>query len=304
MCGMQKKYKSKCGDIMNATIEKVVDFKELSLFLSRLNQRKRSHIGFCGENSEEIYQTLREDFISDDGDVNFFIARNSMGEIVAAIGIDIDETTAEVWGPFNQTSSVKLQHELWNQLLNANPTVQNYEFFINKENIQQQMFMDGIKAENKGEHLKLVIKEQDYDRASVVKSTPFEQSDFKAFEKLHNDIFPNTYYDAKTIKGRLSNENILRILKTASNEFQGYAYFEIDTEMEEASLEYIGISNKFQKNGLGTMMLMEALLEIFSYPQINEIKLIVENTNSQANHIYIKAGFQPKDVLISYQLNL
>ena len=289
---------------MNATIEKAVDTKELSIFLSKVNQKKRSHIGFCGQNPKEINQTLREDFISNEGTVNFFIARNSLGQIVAAIGLDIDETTGEVWGPFNQTSSVKLQHELWDQLLNANPTVQNYEFFINKENIQQQLFMDEIKAENKGEHLKLVIKEQDYDKPSEVISTLFEQSDFKAFEKLHNDSFPTTYYDAKTINERLSTKNILRILKTTSNEFQGYAYFEIDTEMEEASLEYIGVSSKFQNKGLGTIMLKEALLEIFSYPQINEIRLIVENTNSQANHIYMKAGFKPIDVLISYQFSV
>ncbi|WP_309228352.1 GNAT family N-acetyltransferase [Virgibacillus saliphilus] len=285
------------------TIEKVVDFQELSLFLSDINKHKNSHIGFCGEKPAEIHQTLKEDFIGDDGDVTFFIARNNSGEIVAAIGLDIDETTAEVWGPFNQTPSVNLQHELWKNILNANPTVQTFEFFINKENTQQNMFMEEIKAEKTGEHLNLEMKEQDIDGVREIKSTPFVQSDFQAFEELHNKTFPNTYYDAKTIKERLNNENVLRVLKTKSNELQGYAYFEIDTEMEEASLEYIGISDEFQNKGLGTMMLKEALSEIFSYPQINEITLTVDNTNSQANHIYMKAGFKPKDVLISYRVD-
>lgn len=142
-------------------------------------------------------------------------------------------------------------------VLNANPTVQTFEFFINKENTQQQMFMNEIIAENTGEHLNLEIKEQDFDRVSEIKSIPFVQSDFQVFEKLHNKTFPDTYYDAKTIKERLSseNENVLKVLKNESNELQGYAYFEIDIEMEEASLEYIGISNEFQNRGLGTMML-------------------------------------------------
>jgi len=289
---------------MQVTLEKAEDLKELSLFLSKINKHKKSHIGFCGEKPEEIFQTLKEDSIDDDGDANFFIARNNMREIVAAIGLDIDEATAEVWGPFNQTSSAKLQFELWKQLLNANPTVQTCDFFINQENTQQQMFMNEIKAEKKGEHLNLEIKDRDFDRVREIKSTPFVQSDFQAFKKLHNTTFPGTYYDAKTIKDRLNSDNVLRVLKTESNELQGYAYFEIDIEMEEASLEYIGISNQFQNKGLGTMMLKEALSEMFSYPQINEITLTVDNTNTQANHIYIKVGFKPKDILISYVTKL
>lgn len=86
---------------MNEKIEKVKDLEELSRFLSKLNKQKKSHIGYCGENAEEIYQTLKEDFVSDDGDISFLIARNNIGKIVAAIGFDIDETSAEVWGPFS-----------------------------------------------------------------------------------------------------------------------------------------------------------------------------------------------------------
>jgi len=288
---------------MNEKIEKVKDLEELSRFLSELNKQKKSHIGYCGENVEEIYQTLKEDFVSDDGDISFLIARSSIGKIVAAIGFDIDETSAEVWGPFNQTSSVKLPHQLWDQLVNENPTVQAFYFFINKENTRQQPFMNELKTKKTGEHLILEIKEQNFDRVKKKKSTSFKQSDFQAFEELHNQAFPHTYYDAKTITERLSNECILKVIITEANNLQGYAYFEIDNEMAEASLEYIAISPKAQNQGLGTMLLKEILTEMFSYSQIKEIKLCVDNTNSKANHVYMKAGFEPKDILISYHLN-
>lgn len=289
---------------MNETIAKVKDLEELSRFLSKMNKQKKSSIGYCGEKVEEIYKTLKEDFVSDDGDIKFFVARNNTGEIIAAIGLDIDESSAEVWGPFNQNSSVELQRELWEQLVNKSPTVQIYYFFINKENLEQQVFMNELRAKKTGEHLILEMKEQNLTRVSEMNSTAFTQSDLQAFEKLHNDTFPNTYYDAKTITERLSDEKMLKVLKTESNELQGYAYFEVDTEMAEASLEYIAISKKAQNQGLGTILLKEVLTEMFSHPQINEIKLCVDNSNSQANHVYIKAGFKPKDVLISYVLKL
>lgn len=289
---------------MIETIEKAKNLEELSRFLSEMNKQKRSHIGYCGEKVEGIYETLKEDFVSDDGDIKFFVARNNTGKIVAAIGLDIDDSSAEVWGPFNQNSSVEPQHQLWEQLVTDNPTVQTFSFFINEENIEQQAFMNVLKAKKTGEHLILNLLEQDFNRVSEIKSTLFTHSDFQPFEKLHNETFPGTYYDAKTITERLSDEKMLKVLKTESNELQGYAYFEVDTEMAEASLEYIAISKKAQNQGLGTKLLKEVLTEMFSYPQISEIKLCVDNTNSPANHIYIKAGFKPKDILVSYVLKV
>lgn len=94
------------------------------------------------------------------------------------------------------------------------------------------------------------------------------------------------------------------MLKTDSNDMQGYAYYEVDPEMEEAYLHYMGISEKFRNQGLGTMLLKEVLSEMFSYPQINKITLTVDNTNDEANHVYRKTGFKTKNVLIGYLLEL
>lgn len=289
---------------MSVTIEKATDLKALSFFLSNINKQKKFHIGYCGQNSEEIYQTLKADFIDENGNIKFLIVKSNRGEIVAAIGLDIDESSAEVWGPFNQTLSMSVQHELWKQLLYANPTVKSFQFFINQENKQQQMFMYELQAEKTGEHFILEIKQQNFEKVCEKKSVLYTQDDFQAFEKLHQETFPGTYYNAKTITDRLSDKNILKVLKTESNELQGYAYYEVDPKMEDASLEYISIASTYQNQGLGTMMLREVLTEMFSYPQINNIRLTVNNTTSQANHVYIKAGFTPKYILNSYDLKL
>ncbi|MGJ9457367.1 hypothetical protein [Oceanobacillus sp. CF4.6] len=50
------------------------------------------------------------------------------------------------------------------------------------------------------------------------------------------------------------------------------------------------------------MLLKEVLTDMFSFPQINEIRLSVDYSNSKANHVYMKAGFELKDILISYRL--
>ena len=288
---------------MNTTIEIAKDFQELSQFLSLLNNQKSSHIGYCGEKVEEIYQTLNEDFIDENGKSNFLIARNEEGDIVAAVGIDGDSNSGEVWGPFNLTASINLQHQLFQQLLTSHPHIQTFQFFINKENTKQRSYMSQLNATNSGEHLVLILKSENFVKVDKFNSSPFLQSDFKAFQQLHDELFPNTYYNAETIVNRLSDNCILKVLKNELDWFQGYAYYEVDTDMGEASLEYIGISPKAQNQGLGSMLLKDVLTEMFSYEQIDEIQLCVDNTNNHANHVYIKAGFEPKDILISYNLD-
>lgn len=282
-------------------LTKATDFEKLAKFLSEQNSKKSSHIGYCGEKVEEIYQTLKEDFIDENGEHNFLIALDDSGKIVAAIGIDVDGTFGEVWGPFNQTSSIELQHELFEKLLTSHPHVQTYQFLINKENTLQCSYMDKIHATKTGEHLILIVKSENFEGVHKFKSTPFQQSEFQAFQQLHDELFPKTYYNAETIVERLSDHRVLKILKNELNEVQGYAYYEVDPEMGEASLEYIGISPKAQSKGFGTLLLREVLTEMFSYPQISEIQLSVDNTNAQANHVYFKVGFKPKYILFSYE---
>lgn len=285
---------------MKALIEKAYDLEELSRYLSELNNREESHIGYCGHKEEEIYETLKRDFVNEEGDSKFLISKNSSGAIVAAIGLDIDETVAEVWGPFNKGAEINLQLQLWESIVRSNPIVTDFYFFINKENEQQQRFMSEINAKKTGEHLILDVKARNFNKVREMRSIAYQDSDYGSFEKLHSSMFPNTYYDASTIVKRLGNGNVLRVLKNENNELLGYAYFEIDCEHGDASLEYISIAEKARNQGLGTLVLREALTEMFSYPGINEIRLTVENKSNQANHVYKKAGFEQKHILVSY----
>lgn len=289
--------------LINKTVEKAKDLKELSLFLAHMNKQPESHIGYCGESEGSICEALEEDFLTENGDINFYLSRANTGEIIGAIGVDIDETSAEVWGPFNKSSSLPLQLELWNALLIEYPKVRDFQFFINQENTLQQSFMQEIKAKESGEHLVLEIRKGNFTKVLDRRSNPFTQSDYDEFEKLHSELFPNTYYDASTIVGRINRYNVLIILRGNSNELQGYAYFEVDPETAEASLQYIGISVTSRNQGLGTLLLKEALTEMFLHPRIETIQLTVENINDQAHTVYRRAGFEQKHTLISYRFN-
>lgn len=194
-----------------------------------------------------------------------------------------------------------MQFQLWKELIKDHPEVREFQFFINEENSMQQAFMKELKAKEQGKHLILEIRKENFNEVLEMTSTPFSQNEFHEFQKLHNELFPGTYYDASILVERIDKSNILKILKGDSNEFKGYAYFEVYPETGEASLEYIGISNDYRNQGLGTLLLKEVLSEMFTYPQIESINLTVEHTNDQANTVYKRAGFEQKHKMISYR---
>lgn len=287
---------------MEKIIERAKTLQELVHFLAEMNQQKHTHIGYCGENPPEIEQTLAEDFVDENGHTAFFIVRNEKGEIAAALGLDMDGETAEVWGPFNQSALKEQQAQLWEACVQAYPHIQKFFFFINEENREQQYFVKQLGARKTGEHLTLLMTKERLQPVKERVSKRFVQEDENAFRELHDTEFPHTYYDAAEIMGRLNEERILRVVKTEEDRLIGYAYFEVDQEMKEASLEYIAISPAARNRGLGTILLKEVLEEMFAFPEIERVQLCVDYQNDQANHVYEKAGFERKDILYSYIL--
>jgi len=261
--------------LMVSNLTRVQDLRELAKFLAHMNKQKSFHIGYCGEEVEEIHKTLNEDFVLEDGQISFHIARDDHGEIEFAIGFDIDGASAEVWGPYNTNFNLNEQLIVWEQMTKEYQTIETYSFFLNKENLKQQEFMNAIHARKTGEHLILEINKQNFKAVQIMRSTDFIPTDLNSFVALHEVTFPNTYYSAQTIVNRLNNDCNLKVLKSESNEMLGYVYYEMDLELKEATIHYFAISPIAQNQGYGTMLLKEAITEIFSYPEISEIQLCV-----------------------------
>jgi ribosomal protein S18 acetylase RimI-like enzyme len=287
---------------MNYTIERMqpAQLKEVAKFIAEHNNDKEHHIGYCGQQEQEILSTLKEDFV--DGESTSLLAAYEQGEIVALMGLDIDDNCAEVWGPFSIPFNPVLQEELFFELQQLYKEIRTFYFFINKLNSQQLSFMDRIHAQHTGEHFILEATRETFIPVKKTITSPYLSLDFEQFEKIHSAAFPNTYYNAQTIVRRLqhTNANFLKILKQGEI-VQGYAYFELDLEVNEAHIEYIAIAPAYQGKGFGSTLLKEVLMEIFRFEKIPKITLCVDNENEVANALYFKAGFVKKDILGSFK---
>lgn len=274
--------------------------EELANFFATCNKKTTMHIGYVGTNPAEIAETLRDDFVQQHDELSVAIMTNDAGQMIGAIGLDVEDDHAEVWGPFSEQRDVS--QALW-QLLQAKlPHVHTYQFFIHAQNVQQQTFVQQLGARCTGTHRILSLCRTDFQQVTG-QLEPFHMRYVDAFTKLHNDTFPATYYDAQAIMSRLSNNNQLWLLLEQQT-LIGYSYFEVVPAFEDASLHYIAIDPRYHKQGYGTKLLTETLSHMFAFPEIDHLTLSVSSNNDRANRVYEKVGFVTESELVSYTFTI
>ena len=279
-----------------------IQLDEAAEYIASLNSNKYFHIGYCGTNKADISQDLHKDFFSGNL-VNIFVSRHT-DKITGLVGFDIYDGIAEVWGPFSSEQHVENQLKLWQFATEKLEQVEKYLFFINEENTFQQQFMPLIDAQKLSDELYLIVKKDAFQPIGAIKSTFYNDEYFVQFDTIHAQAFPNAYYSAKTIVDKLHNRNNQLIVLKEKQIVKGYAYFEMNDTLHSTHLEFIAIAPNYRGQGLGEQLLHEALTLIFANQAITQVTLTVNNTNTKANSLYYKTGFQKQDGLLSYVLNL
>ena len=276
--------------------------KRAAAFIEELNNIKANHIGFCGTSYNDLLNTLQEDFV-EDANTSIYVQMNEE-EIVSLIAYDIDDDVAEVWGPFTKQQNDYELLELWQFATDHHPTVTQFQFFINEQNTKQIKFVVMLGAKKSGEHSYLMVKREEFEPISNQLSSHYTDSFALPFAEIHNEAFPNAYYNPDTIVRKIKEDktNFLKLI-ISNSEVLGYAYYQLNLEERTAHIDFIAIKHSVKGKGLGTRLLKEISTHIFSHPEIEDISLTVNNTNKAAIHIYLKAGFTQVNVLWAYNLN-
>ncbi|MEO4052953.1 N-acetyltransferase [Solibacillus sp. CAU 1738] len=282
------------------------DVKELSIYLEKINTKSRSHIGFCGEQNEEIYDSLMNDF----SDLKFedsFLVAYDQSNIVGTIGLDVDLDGgyADIWGPFVTDENLDVAQALWNKVLLKIPQeIKSCSFFINKDNLFAKEFVTQNKAQYSGADLVLNITRSMFTKEAITTSKKIDKEYYDSFISLHDEVFPKTYFNSHSILKRLNSSNDLLIIKGNESKIKGYVYIEANPEHKEGNIEYIAVSTEFRGQGVGKMLIIDALKKLFSYPSIDEVTICVSCENEAAINLYKSVGFKEKYFLDSYDLSV
>lgn len=273
------------------------DAEKISKFIAKLNKDKENHIGYCGDDAEEIQNSLMEDM-----DIPFeksFIIASENDKIIGALGFDADmeKGNAEIWGPFIEKSGWNIAHEMWNRMMQLLPKkIKLVSMFIDKENKNCFDLAMNLGFCKKSEENIMIFERKYIDKIDNALPAQITADDYEDMEQLHDKVFPHTYYSGEDIIKRL-NINRKVFIQKENDKLEGYIYAEAEPEFGEGSIEFLAV-NSFQRGrGIGYKLLCMALKWIFSFESINSVTLCVNSENNAALNLYNRAGLKEKDLL-------
>ncbi len=269
--------------------------KEIASFIANENCNTSKHCGYCGEEEQEILQSLNEDLSDVPFQESFALAYEN-DRLVGVIGFDADleNGNAEIWGPFIRHSEhLQMTQQLWDFLLQLLPhTIKMVHFFISTENTNlRELLINNDFVEQESKHTILrVNKESQITTTSVKNIKELPENDIDDFKNLHDSHFPSTYYNSQQIMERINEFHKVFVYKT-EDKVVGYIYVEIQPQFGEGSIEFFAVDEKHRGKGIGVQLLMYAVTWMLSNPHMKHIDLCVNNENELAIHLYEKVGF-------------
>ena len=268
------------------------DISTIAGFIGKYNSKHENHIGYCGTNEKEIASCLHKD---QDLLLSFTLVYDQC-ELIALQGYDYYDNTAELWGPYinNSLEFKAIANILWEKMINRLPQGTTYHGFPNKDNNSCSEFYKSKGMRLKGNHeiLECVLGDkQSFDYELL------QKDDYDQFTRLHNDIFPNTYYTGEDITSMLDQNHVVVVSKV-ENILVGYAFAIIDDSLD-GNIEFIGVNPKNRREGHG-MKLLNMVLSWYMKKGSEKLILCVDLKNEKAISLYKKNGFIAKYSLEFY----
>lgn len=285
---------------------KVNSANEIAAFISKLNSLKQHHVGFIGENEQEIQESIEQEFGDQHSLEKLFTLAYDHDILCGLIGFNADfpEMKAEIWGPYILEHSGDYQHiasELWEAGINKlNGQINESHGFYNQENSNANQWMINLGAQKKSEQmiLKLYKPEAPFKLNHPVQEITPEH--FASFIELHDQAFPNTYYDGREIIDKLDEHCRLFIVPVSDEVVGGYCYIEANPAFKEGSVEFISVAEELRQKGIGKSLLCRGLNELLFNLNIEEISLCVDASNEGAIRMYESSGFSRENILNFY----
>lgn len=261
---------------------------EAAAFVARLQAEPSRHIGYFGEEVGEIV-----DAIGEWTDPTNCLLLYETEHITGFIGVDYDTTDikrAWIHGPLVEnwdTHADLLYTTALEQLIPAEIT--SYELYGDavNSNLAQLAERHGYKG-LLGAALLSISRNQAVQLPEVqVDELSVEQYD--VFKRLHDTIFPKTYYSGRQIIDLIDATH--RVFVTTENDqLLGYLYATVHTETE-GYIDFLGVAESDRRRGIGKQLITAATHWLFTFDAIKTVALTVNDDNHAAIALYQQIGY-------------
>lgn len=286
---------------------KIREIEKISEFMACMNSKESNYIGYCGDKKEEILRCLNEYFTEETIEKCFVGAYND-DEIVGLLGVDtdVDNGFGELWGPFisENFNKEEISSKLWQSLkASVSDYCKGFGMFCSNKNKDCLEFGKRHNFIMEDEFFIMKLNKEKNQKISEVKPYELTTEYYTEFEKFHDRVFRNSYYEGKTIVSNINDHRKVFIIKD-NNEVIAYIYIEVNPEFHESSIDFFAVREDKRGKGLGIRLIKIAIDWIFTFKEINEITLCVKEKNLKALGLYKKCGFSEKNHMIFLKIEL
>ncbi|WP_273834256.1 GNAT family N-acetyltransferase [Guptibacillus sedimenti] len=278
------------------------DINEVSMLIAELNNKEDSYIGYCGTEVEEIANSFVED-ITDIHYTKSFVVAYEKDELVGVLGFDasLESHHAEIWGPF--VKKPEWVNQLWTEMEKLlPPEIHKLSMFTSHHNQNLLSFAKEMGFVKQSEQSILTVSRENRLQIKDEPIVELTEEYFSEIKQLHDEAFPETYYNGQQLIERLSQNRKVFIVKE-SNQLKGYIYVEAEPAFGEASIEYMAVIDSERGKGFGEQLITGGVQWIFTYEDISSITLCVNAANETAIKLYKKVGFEHEHDLVFLQKN-
>ncbi len=308
--------------MMNTKIAQPSDFPAIAEIIAQQNASPHlcclhSHDGAA----ENVLKTMHNWL--DEASIRFAIGVDDAGQIIGVFGCEYDVEVARgwLWGPFVPHGDNT--PEQWTQIVAAlYPTLAealpfqpsrldaliNQPFQLGRDFYEQRGY---VYAQSAYVYIAprpatpLVITEQ---------AVPLTYYHAASFSALFDEVFPKTFITgaavAERVLGNVADELSEQVfVVTANNRAKGadastvlgFNYAKVNDSASEGYIEFIGVSARARRQGIGRRVLLSGMAWLFNEKGMPQIGLTTDEDNVGAQHLYAQAGFRLDHTGLNYR---
>ncbi len=277
------------------------DFERLVDFIARLNVDLTHHIGYFGTTPADIAHALDDLYPPL---VEGVVLAVDGAALIGVLGLELDEEIGRAWlyGPLIDHPD---WHPLADQLYAAAgaripAAIGQHELFCEAQNLNCQQFAARHHFQPLGQHITFTLHRAGLDAVPLGTAAEWDPRYFDQFSALHERTFPRAYYTARQMIDRQNSCTRLWI-DAVGDDLRGYLFGKADPDVGEGYIDFIGVDERFRRQGIGRQLLTTALHWMFSLPEVEHAGLTVNAANTAAVHLYDSFGFEREHTLCAFR---
>jgi ribosomal protein S18 acetylase RimI-like enzyme len=274
------------------------DFDRVVEFITRLNGDSAHHIGYFDTDVEHTLDDLTPPLVE-----GMVLAVEGTA-LVGVLGLELDDQIGRAWlyGPL-------IDHPDWHPVADRlyaaareriPPTIGQHEIFCEARNLNCQQFAERHQFKPVGQHITFTLRRAGLSAIPAGAAVDWDPRFFDQFNALHDQTFPQAYYTAQQIIDRRNPCTRLWI-DVAGDDLRGYLFGNVDPDTQAGYIDFIGVDERFRRQGIGRQLLATALHWMFSVPEVGHVGLTVNAANAAAVRLYDTFGFERERTLCGFR---